>query len=128
MREKVGLTLVVLMVILQAFYAIYAYVDPTAFSVLRGTDLFNPSDSDWVQIYASRTLFIALIVGLLLYLQMYKVIALVALFGTIMPVTDGWLAYSANAPIKVIVKHIITVLYLLLTACLLLPFAWPKKA
>lgn len=123
MREKVGFVLVSLMVVLQVFYAFYAYIDPVAFSTLRGTNLFNPADSDWVQIYASRTLFIAFIVGLLLYLRSYKLIALIALFGTIMPITDGWLAFQAEAPLKVVMKHAVTVFYLMLTAYVFLPHA-----
>jgi hypothetical protein len=36
-----------------------------------------------------------------------------ALFGTVMPITDGLLAYEAQAPLKVVVKHIATILFLL---------------
>jgi hypothetical protein len=127
MREKVGFALVSLMVGLQAFYGFYAYMDPVAFSALRGTNLFSPADSDWVQIYASRTLFIAFIVGLLLYLRSFKLIAQVALFGTIMPITDGWLAFQAEAPLRVVIKHAVTAFYLMLTTFVLLPYLRQKN-
>ena len=126
MREKLGFVLASLMVGLQAFYAFYAYIDPVAFSTLRGTNLFNAADSNWVQIYASRTLFIAFIVGLLLYFRNYKLIALAALFGTIMPITDGWLAFQAEAPLKVAIKHTVTACYLMLTTYVLLPHVRQK--
>ncbi|MFT5164654.1 MAG: hypothetical protein ACI9FJ_003261 [Alteromonadaceae bacterium] len=29
-----------------------------------------------------------------------------------MPITDGWLAYEAQAPAKVVVKHGLTIVYL----------------
>lgn len=117
--EKVGATLVFLMVALQAFYAIYAFVNPPAFALLRGTDLLAVGDSAWVQIYASRTLFIALIIACLLILKNYRVLMYAALFGVVMPLTDGILAYMSEAPSQVVIKHLITVLYLMITALVL---------
>ena len=113
--EKSGATLVVLMVLLQAVYAIYAYIDPAAFSALRGTALFASGDADWVRVYASRTLFVALIIGFLLFLRDYRVLAWAALFGTVMPLADALLAYQADAPAKVVAKHLATLVYLLIT-------------
>ena len=113
--EKCGFVLVLLMALLQGGYAIYAYLDPTGFSVLRGTELFAVGDSDWVKIYASRTLFVALIIGYLLYSRNYRVLVWAALFGAVMPVADALLAYQAQAPGKVVLKHIATVVYLLIT-------------
>lgn len=113
--ERTGYILVLLMALLQGGYAIFAYLDPAAFSVFRGTELFVFGDSDWVKIYASRTLFVALIIGYLLYIRNYKVLAWASLFGAAMPVTDALLAYQAQAPDKVVFKHIATVIYLLVT-------------
>jgi hypothetical protein len=76
-------------------------------------------DSDWVRIYASRTLFIALIVGYLLYLKQFKVLVIASLLGTIMPITDAWLAYQALAGDQVIIKHVATMLFLAVTAIVL---------
>ena len=90
-----GFLLVALMAILQGFYAIYAFVDPTAFAMLRGTELVVVGDSDWVRIYASRTLFVALVIGYLLYLQNYRILKWVAIFGVVMPVADAVLSYQA---------------------------------
>jgi hypothetical protein len=42
-----------------------------------------------------------------------------ALFGTVMPITDAYLAYEAQAENKVVYKHIATVAYLLITFYLL---------
>lgn len=113
--EKLAFILVLLMAALQLTYAVYAYVDPAAFSLLRGTELFASGDADWVKIYASRTLFIALIIGYLLYLKQFKILALASLFGIVMPVTDALLAYQALAADKVVVKHIATALFLAVT-------------
>ena len=103
------------MALIQVFYAIFSYIDPSAFAILRGTELFSPMDSDWVKIYGSRTLFIALILGYLLYVRNYSVLMWCALFGAVMPITDGFLAYEAQAPFKVVFKHIATLVFLLVT-------------
>jgi hypothetical protein len=114
-----GYILVSLMVAVQLVYALYAFADPAAFSLTRGTQLVALGDSDWVRIYASRTLFIALIVGYLLYLKQFKVLVIASLLGTIMPITDAWLAYQALAGDQVIIKHVATMLFLAVTAIVL---------
>jgi len=107
--------LVLLMTVLQGIYALHAFIDPSAFSVLRGTVLTDIGDADWVRIYASRTLFLALIIGYLLYLQNYNILKWAAIFAIVMPVTDAVLAYHAQAPTQVIFKHVGTAGYLLVT-------------
>ncbi|MFT5572100.1 MAG: hypothetical protein ACI9FR_001021 [Cryomorphaceae bacterium] len=117
--EKVAFFLVLLMALLQGAYAIYAYSDPSSFSLLRGTELHDLADADWVKIYASRTWFVALIIGFLLYLKNYQILAWAALFGTVMPVADAFLAYQAGAADAVVYKHIATFVYLLITFAVL---------
>jgi Domain of unknown function (DUF4267) len=117
--EKTGIVLVSTMALLQTVYALYAFFDPSAFALLRGTSLLFSGDADWVRIYASRTLFIALIIGYLLYQRHYGVLAWAALFGTVMPITDALLAYQAHAAEIVVYKHIATLVYLLLTVFVL---------
>jgi hypothetical protein len=113
--EKTGWVLVFLMAALQLVYAVYAYVDPAAFSATRGTALFDPGDSDWVRIYASRTLFVALIVGYLLVARQFRILAYASLFGMVMPVTDALLAWQAAAPTAVVLKHVATAVFLATT-------------
>ncbi len=125
--DKIGITMVLLMALIQAVYAVYAYLDPQAFSLLRGTELFVSGDADWVQIYASRTLFVALIVGVLLLLREYKILIWASLFGTVMPITDAWLAYQAGAENVVVYKHIATLIYLLATSVVLLVMVRNQK-
>ena len=112
--ERTGYVLIVLMVLLQGLYAIYAYLDPASFAILRGTDLVVAGDTDWVKIYASRTLFVSLIIGYLLYIKNYKTLMWASLFGAVMPITDAFLAFEANAENKVVYKHLATLIYLLL--------------
>jgi hypothetical protein len=112
--EKVGFVLVSLIVLLQCFYGSFAFIDPAAFSKVRGTELFSSMDADWVKIYGSRTIFITLIFGYLLYTRNHVVLMWGALFAIVMPITDGLLAYEAQAPFKVVAKHIATIVYLLI--------------
>jgi hypothetical protein len=112
--EKVGVVLVLLIVLLQGFYGSFAFIDPAIFSTVRGTELFSALDADWVKIYGSRTIFITLIFAYLLYTRNYTVLMWGALFAVVMPITDGLLAYEAQAPFKVVAKHIATVVYLII--------------
>lgn len=112
--EKVSFVLVALIVLLQGFYGTFAFIDPAMFSVVRGTELFSDLDADWVKIYGSRTIFITLIFGYLLYTRNYIVLMWGALFAVVMPITDGLLAYEAQAPFKVVAKHVATIVYLLI--------------
>ena len=114
-----GTILVLLMAGLQLTYALYAFADPAGFSLIRGTELFATGDSDWIRIYASRTLFIALIIGYLLYRKHFRILAVASLLGTVMPVADAWLAYQASAGDKVVLKHVATALFLIITFTIL---------
>ena len=117
--EKTAYVFVFLIGLLQLLYAVYAYFDPAGFSVVRGTALFNTGDADWVQIYASRTLFVALIIAYLLYTKNLAALSMAALLGAVMPLTDAWLACQAQAPDKVVLKHIATLAYLMITFVML---------
>ena len=117
--EKAAFVLVLLMISLQGFYGMFSYIEPSSFSTVRGTELFSAMDSDWVRIYGSRTVFITLVLGYLLYTKNYLVLKWCALLGVVMPITDALLAYQAQAPAKVVYKHIATVIYLLITFWLL---------
>jgi hypothetical protein len=112
--ERAGVVLIFLMILLQGFYGTFAFLEPAMFSVARGTELFSEMDTDWVKIYGSRTIFITLIFGYLLYTRNYLVLMWSALFAVVMPITDGLLAFEAQAAFKVIVKHIATIVYLLI--------------
>ena len=123
--RSVGFWLAFFMGVLQATYAVQAFVDPSAFASYRGTPLAAAGDSDWVRIYASRTLFIALVIGLLLVRRDLVALKWTALLGVVMPVTDALLANQAGAPLAVILRHIATVLYLVLTFVALA--IWTKR-
>jgi len=112
--EKVGFVLVLLIVLLQGFYGTFAFIDPATFSTVRGTELFSAMDADWVTIYGSRTIFITFIFAYLLYTRNHKVLMWGALFAIVMPITDGVLAYEAQAPFKVVAKHVATIFYLII--------------
>ncbi len=113
--RKIGFWLVLIMALLQGFYAVKAFIDPISFATLRGTLLLEAGDADWVRIYASRTLFVALIVAALLYLEHYVILKWTALLALVMPLSDALLAYFADATNVVLIKHILTMVYLTVT-------------
>ena len=110
--EPLAIALVAGMALLQLYFALGAYLDPFAFSVSRGTPLLDGGDSDWVRIYASRTLFIVLMLGVLLHRREYSLLALAALFGAVMPLTDAVLAILDQAPFTYLLRHLATLAYL----------------
>ena len=110
--EALALVLVIGMALLQFYFALNAYLDPSAFSVSRGTPLLNSGDSDWVRIYASRTLFIVLMLGVLVRRRDYALLAWAALLGTVMPVTDAILAALDQAAFTYQLRHLATLAYL----------------
>ena len=123
--RAVGFWLALVMGLLQAVYAVQAFVDPSGFATYRGTPLSADGDTDWVRIYASRTLFVALIVGLLLARMDIATLKWVALLGVVMPVGDAYLAHKAGASFAVVSRHVATVIYLLVTFAALL--VWCKR-
>jgi hypothetical protein len=110
-----GFWLVLAMAVLQAFYAARALLDPGAFASYRGQSLTAMEDAGWVQVYATRTLFIALFLGLLLFRRDLVALKWAALVGLVMPVGDALLAFHADAPPAIVARHVATALYLVVT-------------
>jgi hypothetical protein len=111
----IGFWMALVMGLVQALYAIQAVADPVAFALYRGTPLAAVGDTGWVHTYASRTLFVALTVGLLLARRDVATLRSVALLGLVMPVGDAVIAHEAGAPISVVARHVGTMLFLVLT-------------
>ena len=113
--RAVGFWLAVVMALLQAFYAFQGFVDPSGFAAYRGTPLLADGDAGWVHMYASRTLFVALTVGLLLVRRDLATLKWVALAGVVMPISDALVAQQAGASTAIVLRHVATVVYLLVT-------------
>jgi hypothetical protein len=113
--RTVGFWLVLAMALLQMFYSIYAFTSPVEFASYRGSGLTPGGDTEWVRIYSSRTLFVAMMLGLLLLLQEVFLLKWISLLGIVMPLSDAALAYQSAAPNSIISRHLATVVYLLVT-------------
>lgn len=125
--EALAIALVAGMALLQFYFAFQAYLDPSAFSASRGTPLLDSGDSDWVRIYASRTLFIVLVLGVLLLRRDYSLLAWAALLGTVMPVTDAVLAVLDQAAFTYQTRHLATLVYLVAAFFVLRQVAKPGR-
>jgi len=112
-----GFWLVLAMALLQLFYSCFAFASPVEFASYRGSNLGH--DTEWVRIYASRTLFVALVLGLLLSLQQVALLRWISVLGIVMPLSDAVLAFQSSAPSSIIARHLATVIYLLLTFAVL---------
>jgi len=113
--RSVGFWLALVIGLVQAFYAVQAFIDPVAFSGYRGAPVAVAADAEWVRIYASRTLFVAMVVGFLLWRRDLATLKWVALLGVVMPASDAMLAYLAEAPAAIVLRHVATVIYLVVT-------------
>jgi hypothetical protein len=107
------------MALLQMSYAIYAFTNPVEFASYRGGDMTPGGDTEWVRIYASRTLFVAMMLGLLLIRQEVSLLKWASLLGIVMPLSDAALAYQSAAPTSIVSRHWATVVYLLITFAVL---------
>jgi Domain of unknown function (DUF4267) len=111
--KTVGFWLVLAMALLQLFYSCFAFASPVEFASYRGSKLGY--ETEWVRIYASRTLFVALVLGLLLSLQEVALLRWISVLGIVMPLSDFVLAYQSSAPSSIIARHLATIIYLVIT-------------
>jgi hypothetical protein len=125
-RRSVGFWMAAVMALLQAIYALQAFADPVAFAAYRATPIASLDGVRWVHTYGSRTLFVALVVALLLAREELGTLRWVALVGVIMPISDALIAFQANAPGAVLLRHIGTAIYLLITFVVLT--RWLRRA
>jgi hypothetical protein len=117
--KTLGFWLVLGMAFLQMFYSFFAFASPVEFAGYRGSHPMPNGDTEWVRIYASRTLFVALMLGLLLLRREVALLRWISLLGIVMPFSDAVLAYKAAAPFSIISRHLVTILYLLVTFAVL---------
>ncbi|MDF3019001.1 MAG: hypothetical protein K0Q92_304 [Steroidobacteraceae bacterium] len=114
-----GFWLALIMALLQAGYAVQAFVDPGALADFRGMSVHDPASISWVYVYGSRTLFVALVVMVLLVRGDLVTLRWVAIVGLVMPLGDSLVALRTEAPVAVLSRHIGTAIYLLVTFGLL---------
>ena len=113
--RTLGYWMATVMAVVQAVYALQAFVDPAGFAAYRGTPITGDAGAMWVHTYGSRTLFVALVVALLLIRGELATLKWVALIGIVMPISDALVAIRAEAPLAVVLRHVATGLYLLIT-------------
>ena len=113
----VGYGMSVLIVIYSFFNVIRAVVAPEAFSTAMG--LASGIGNPFVEVYASRTAFIALVAGALLIGRQRQLLAWFAGLAILLPVADACLVWRMGASVGFIAKHLAIAAYLGTTAVLL---------
>jgi hypothetical protein len=114
-----GYWLALFMALLQAAYAVQAFVDPRALADFRGMSADDPASIGWIYVYGSRTLFVALVVMVLLVRRDLATLRWVAIVGVLMPLGDALVALRTEAPMAIVLRHVVTAIYLLVTFALL---------
>lgn len=96
-----------------------ALVNPVDFAANFGTPLTTGSDTAFVIVYATRTLFVALFGLVLIARAQWKTLPLFALVAVIMPVGDALLVASQGGAAAILARHIATAVVVLVTWLLL---------
>lgn len=113
LAARAGLWLAAPMALLQAVNVLRVFSDPQGFARYMGAPLIAAGDAAWVQIYALRAAFIALLVTLLLARRDATTLKWIALAALVMPLGDAWVAYGAGADAAIVGRHLATALYIL---------------
>jgi hypothetical protein len=103
------------MALLQVAYALQAFVDPVALADFRGMSADDPASISWVYAYGTRTLFVALVVMVLLVRRDLATLRWVAVGGVVTPLGDALVALRTEATMAVVLRHVATAIYLLVT-------------
>lgn len=117
--RSVGAWMTALLVVLMLVNTVRAVRDPVAFAAYFGLPGAADADPGFVYVYASRALFLALATGALFAARQWRALGWFALCAMVMPLSDGALAESADAPLAIVARHVGIGAYLAVTAVLL---------
>lgn len=116
---RIGVGIAALMSLYMLANTARAWGAPEAFSQTFGVIVTDPAGGVWVQVYALRAAFIALLLAGLIAGRAWRALFLLSVAAIIMPVGDAWLTYSAGAPPQIYGRHL-AIAALLIVASLLL--------
>ena len=114
--RTLGFWLALPMAVLQFVNAARAAADAQGFARYMGAPLEAAGDAAWVQIYALRTAFIALLVTALLIRRDLQALKWAAVVALVMPLGDAWIAQAHGAGLATVGRHLAIALYLAVTA------------
>lgn len=117
--RSVGLWMSGLIAAMMLFNAWQASVDPVAFAARFGLAGAADANSGFVQVYASRALFLALATAVLLATRQWRGLMWFAIVAMVMPIADALQVASAGGPSAIVGRHIAITVYLAITAYLL---------
>lgn len=114
-----GFWLAALIGLAQALNAVRATIDPAGFAGYMGLPLATAADVGFVQVYALRTAFIAVLVFVMLGIGAIRPLAWMALCALFLPIGDALLASQAGAAEGTVLRHWAIAVYLLIAAVVL---------
>ena len=116
-----------LIAVMMAYNAWQAFAAPTAFAARFGLTGAADADAGFVQVYASRALFLALVTAVLLAWRQFRALGLFAAVAVVMPVADAVQVSAAGGASSIVIRHIVIAAYLVMTALLLLRLAKQRE-
>lgn len=116
-----------LIAVMMVYNAWQAFAAPTAFAARFGLAGAADIDAGFVQVYASRALFLALVTAALLASRQFRALGLFAAVAVVMPVADAAQVNAAGGASSIVMRHIIIAAYLVVTALLLLRLAKQRE-
>lgn len=120
-----GYWLAAVMAASQFVNALRAFVDPIGFATYMGLPLVAQQDIGFVQVYGLRALFIALLVGVFLYLRNMQALQWTAIAALVMPLGDVLLTINADATTATITRHLLILSVVAATAWLI--YRWRAR-
>jgi Domain of unknown function (DUF4267) len=125
MWRSLGIWMAMLIVGLMFLNATRAWFDPQGFAAYFGLPGVADASPAFVQVYASRALFLALVTAALLVFRQYRALALFAAVAVVMPLADAAQVYLAGDPAGKLWRHVLIAAYLIATAYFL--HRWGKN-
>jgi hypothetical protein len=110
-----GFWLSVPLALLQAVNVARALADPQGFAAYYGVPAIGADAVAWVQVYALRTAFIAALVAIFLVRRDLRALQWTAIAALILPLGDAWLTHQGGAASPIVLRHLATAGYLVLT-------------
>jgi uncharacterized membrane protein len=114
--RSAGMLMVLAAIALLVANAARAFVDPFGFAAFFGLPLDNSAEAGFVVVYAIRALFVGALALTLALLHEVRALAWFSAIAVIMPIGDAILLEQTNPSAAVLARHVVTAIFLLLTA------------
>ncbi len=114
--RSVGLWMVGVLIVYILFNALRSVMNPVEFASYYGLPLSDGDSTVFVLVYAIRAVFLGVFGLALLIRRQYSALTLYALVAAVMPLGDALLVALEGGGAGIMIRHLLTALFLLGTA------------